>query len=175
MACDTWKTKLFQMVDPVIRTGPDLECFARVFSGISPWISKSPENERRLPILDFFEKVLDEPLNQQSIVEHAHICYGFLLSNNILWNNVSAETRNKFITNLKSVRKLVEQWQLECNWYLFHGMIEAFLKSIGDQDYDSNFVSEMIQVVDNWYCGDGFYFDGLKGFRMDYYLSLIHI
>jgi hypothetical protein len=85
---------------------------------------------------------------------------------------LTENTRLQFVTILRSVRKLIKPYHTQCNWYLFHGIIETFLKSI-DEAHDSIFIFNVIKTVDLWYCGDGFYKDGERGLTMDYYNSYV--
>ena len=166
-----------------------LECFSRIFSGISTWIISDDynhdnyENEQKRiilsVILDCFDKLIpffDEKMDlfsmEQSIVECAFICYGFILTKNKIWILLKEDTQNNLIRILKKVRLLIEKWHFCNNWYLFHGIIETFFKTI-NIDYDEKFISTMIDSVNGWYCGDGFYCDGEKNFKMDYYNSYV--
>jgi hypothetical protein len=151
-----------------------LECFARIFSSISPWLSHEVN-----PILDDVLKCFEHTLPyfddldlfsvRQSLVECGYICYGFLIS--AFWNKLSDSAKENLIKYVKKARLLnSEPWQYKMNWLLFHMIIEVFLKSIGS-DYDNTFIINSIDIVNKWYCGDGFYMDGNKKFKMDYYNS----
>ena len=165
-----------------------LECFARIFAGISPWITLekiNDENEfkKQQIILEYvkqcFENTIpyfDESFGlfsvEQSIVECSYICYGFIISKNKIWNMLNEKIQNNMIRLFRKVRLMIKTYHVGCNWYLFHGIIEAFFKSI-NIDYNMQFIKNMISSVDKWYCGDGFYFDGDRKFKMDYYNSYV--
>jgi len=165
-----------------------LECFSRIFSGISPWlvlekINDDYEYNKQQLIMSYiltcFENLfqyLDEKMNlfiyDQSIVESAFICYGFIISKNKIWKKLTDNSKNKLISLFKKVRFLFKENHKNNNWYLFHGIIESFFKII-NIDYDNNFVQKMIINVNSWYCGDGFYSDGPSKFKMDYYNSYV--
>jgi hypothetical protein len=176
---NVWSNYLIRIIRPPLDkltfdTIPDLECFARMFAGISPWLALDNANDIKLKILSKFDVLVYKDIfgEQQSIVECAYICYGFLLTKNILWKQISEKTQLQFINILHKVRSLIESYHIRCNWYLFHGMIEAFLKT-ATGECDCNFVMDMIETVESWYCGDGFYKDGERGFTMDYYNSYV--
>ena len=179
-AYTTWKTYLISIIESPLKnlkfdTIAELECFSRIFAGISPWLATGLEENDLKKILKMFDKLFAQEnifTHEESIVECAYICYGFLITKNVLWKQVSAHTRKRFITILQSVRKLIQYYHIECNWYLFHGIIETFLKSIAEV-HDINFIFNVIKTVDSWYCGDGFYKDGNRGFTMDYYNSYV--
>ena len=165
-----------------------LECFSRIFAGISTWIISNDndnkyENEQKKIIsslicdcfdklMPFFDKEMDLFSIGQSIVECAYICYGFIISKNKIWLLLKEDTQKNIITIFKKVRLLIVKWHFCNNWYLFHGIIETFFKTI-NIDYNEEFIIEMIHSVNGWYCGDGFYFDGEKKFKMDYYNSYV--
>jgi len=165
-----------------------LECFARIFSGISPWliIEKINDdyeyNKQQLimgyiltcfeNLFQYFDEKLNIFTNEQSIVESAFICYGFIISKNKIWEKITDNSKYKLICIFKKVRLLIKEWQKKNNWYLFHGIIESFFRVI-NIDYDNNLVQEMIINVNSWYRGDGFYSDGPSKFKMDYYNSYV--
>ena len=174
-----WNSYLLRIITPpldnlTLDTVPELECFSRMFAGMSPWMALDNAIDVKLKILSKFDVVVYKDVfgEQQSIVECAYICYGFLLTKNILWKQLSEKTQLQFINILHKVRSLIQSYHRRCNWYLFHGMIEAFFKSVSGQ-YDYNFVMDMIETVESWYCGDGFYKDGEREFTMDYYNSYV--
>jgi len=172
-----------------------LECFSRIFAGISTWIISNDDNnddnnydnnyenkQKELisslvydcfdKLIPFFDKEMDLFSIEQSIVECAYICYGFIITKNKIWLLLKEETQKNIIQILKKVRLLIREYHYNCNWYLFHGIIETFFKTI-NIDYDEEFIIEMIHSVNEWYCGDGFYFDGERKFKMDYYNSYV--
>jgi GR25 family glycosyltransferase involved in LPS biosynthesis len=176
---NAWTNHLLRIITPALgklnlNTIPDLECFARIFAGSAPWLALNPANDKKLQILSKFDVLVYSDIfgDKQAIVECAYICYGFLLTQNVLWNQVSTETQLQFIKILRKVRNNIRSYHRRYNWYLFHGMIEAFLKSV-NADYNNSFITEMIQTIESWYCGDGFYKDGERGFTMDYYNSYV--
>jgi hypothetical protein len=129
-----------------------LECFARIFSSISPWLSHEVN-----PILDDVLKCFEHTLPyfddldlfsvRQSLVECGYICYGFLISP--FWNKLSDSAKENLIKYVKKTRLLnSEPWQYKMNWLLFHMIIEVFLKSIGS-DYDNTFYPICDALRDN--------------------------
>jgi hypothetical protein len=176
---NVWSNYLLRIIRPPLDkltfdTIPDLECFARMFAGMSPWLALDNENDIKLKILSKFDVLVYKDIfgEKQAIAECAYICYGFLLTKNIIWKQLSYETQLQFINILHKVRNLIKRWHKRYNWYLFYGMIEAFLKTATGK-CDCNFVMDMIETVESWYCGDGFYKDGERGFTMDYYNSYV--
>jgi len=177
---DVWEDYMISIIQAPINkinfnTIADLECFARIFAGISPWLATRLEGDYVTKILKMFDKLFAQEdifTKEQSIVECAYICYGFLITKNVLWKQLPENTKLQFINIIRNVRKLIADYHTRCNWYLFHGMIETFLKSI-DESYDDVFISSMLETIELWYCGDGFYKDGERGFSMDYYNSYV--
>jgi len=165
-----------------------LESFARIFAGASPWlalnnITDAYEKSKQEIIatyvyrcftnaIPYFDSAWNLFTYEQSIVECAYLCYGFLLSKNKLWARLPIETQQILIKIFRRVRLLIQPYHLNTNWYLFHGIIETFFKEI-DVMYDKNFIRTMILTVDSWYCGDGVYSDGTRGVKMDYYNSYV--
>jgi hypothetical protein len=147
-----------------------LECFARIFSSISPWES-NPVLNRVLSSFDEMMQKFDSLelfSHKQAIIECGYICYGFLLSSN--WKKLSDSAQSRFIRILRKVRLLHMPWHSRTNWLLFHTIIEVFFKFVGTE-YNEEFINSSIITVNKWYCGDGFYNDGDRQFKMDYYNS----
>jgi hypothetical protein len=183
-AKELWTNYLIKIISPPLNDLTftrieDLECFARIFAGSSPWLSKNTESKECTKIMGLFRQLCNASLSslynlKQSAVECANICYGLLISKHVLWNMLNTQEQESFIQILLKVRRLITPWHIECNWCLFFCIIDAFLFSVSSYKYfDSIFVYTTIKNVESWYVGDGFYKDGNRGFTMDYYNSYV--
>lgn len=161
-----------------------LECFARLMSGLSPWLSlpddKSDEGRLRNKLLnlslDCYKNAVD-PSNadylkweghSQVLVECAYIAESFLRAYDSLWIPLDEVTKKRYIDIFISLRKIVPYYS---NWLLFSAIIETFLnKSSGSCDMYRIIMA--IRKMEEWYVGDGWYSDG-PNFAFDYYNSFV--
>ena len=68
--------------------------------------------------------------------------------------------------------KLVRQYQpWQNNWLLFSGMVECFFIMVGEKP-DKEKMKNIVNQINLWYVGDGWYSDG-KFFAMNYYNSFV--
>ena len=105
---------------------------------------------------------------QQPIVDAAFMAQAFLRAPAQLWEPLDSVTKQRFITEFKSLRNRKASYS---NWLLFSGITEAFLLKIGEQA-DPLRIDIAYRKFKEWYVGDGLYKDGEK-FAMDYYNSFV--
>jgi hypothetical protein len=161
-----------------------MECFARLMSGLAPWLTLpddgSPEGVQRRKLtqwaLQSFAHSVD-PKSQdyllwrkesQPLVDSAYFSNALLRAPKQLWEPLEKTTKSRIVKELKLLRRVSVPYQ---NWILFAAMNEAFLLSIGEQ-YDPFRISLAIHKINEWYMGDGWYADGPR-FHLDYYDSYV--
>lgn len=160
-----------------------MEAVGRTMAGIAPWLAlpddNTPEGRKRKSIRDLLVKGLAHSVDpnhadylnfrteHQPIVDAAFIVHGFLRAPN-LWTALDTVTRNRFITEFKSLRN---RQPGNNNWLLFAGITEAFLAKVG-ADADTTRMFNAWRKFEDWYVGDGWYSDGER-FAMDYYNSFV--
>ena len=160
------------------------EAVGRTMAGIAPWLAL-PDNETaegklrkqlRTELLKGLPNLVnpDHPdyinfrTEMQPIVDAGFLSQAFLRAPHALWDPLDSVTKQRFITEFKSLRNRSAHYS---NWLLFAGITEAFLMSIGEQ-YDPARINIAYQKMQEWYVGDGMYSDGDK-FAMDYYNSYV--
>jgi len=163
-----------------------MECFARLMSGLAPWLSLAddgtPEAAQRRKLtqlaLHSFAHSVDPKSpdyllwrkEAQPLVDSAYFANALLRAPRQLWEPLDKATKTRIVTELKLLRRVDPPYQ---NWLLFAAMNEAFLLSIGEQ-YDPVRIGLAIHKINEWYVGDGWYGDG-PHFHFDYYNShVIH-
>lgn len=162
----------------------NLEAFARLLSGMAPWLELGPDNtpegKLRIKYIDLARiclKNATDPLaadfmnfndGGQALVDAAFLAQALLRAPNQLWEPLDLKTKSNIISALKSSRVITPSLS---NWLLFSASIEAALLKFdgaGDRmriDYALN--QHML-----WYKGDGIYGDGAT-FHWDYYNSFV--
>lgn len=162
-----------------------LEAVGRCLAGIAPWLALPDDNteEGKLRI-SLRKKVLKGIANgvnpsspdylnfrkeHQPIVDAAYLAHGFIRARKALWEPLDAQTKKRVVTEFKALRT---RKAFESNWLLFSALIESFLLSIGEGDWDKQAVDKALSKFDEWYVGDGWYSDG-PTFALDYYNSFV--
>lgn len=157
-----------------------MEAFCRSFAGVAPWLAakglpKNEEQERR-KILSLIQQSLDHAANPksadfldfggggQALVEAAYLALGLLRSDPLVWNSLSAKTRQGLVRSLQATRVHKPNFS---NWLLFAATVEACLCHLGET-YDPMRLDYAIRQHEQWYLGDGAYGDG-PYFHWDYY------
>ena len=162
-----------------------LECFGRLMDGISPWLSlpddntkegKIRNNLRELAILSY-KNAVDQnspdyllwysEQTRQPLVDAAFLAESFLRAPN-LWYQLDEVTKQRYKECFSKVRDIKPY---ENNWLLFSGIIECFFILMGEKPDEERMYS-IINKINNWYVGDGWYSDG-KRFAMNYYNSFV--
>jgi len=162
-----------------------LEAFGRTLAGLAPWLScpdlEGDEAMRRDEILALSRRALavgvdpssPDFLNfsehHQPIVDAAFLAHGLLRGKRVLWDPLEPSVKGRVIAALKATRTRKPGY---CNWLLFSAMVEAFLASAGESDWDRMRVDYALRSHQEWYKGDGVYGDG-KMFAWDYYNSFV--
>ncbi len=161
-----------------------LECFARLVSGIAPWLAlpddASAEGRMRAALrshaLASFAHSVDPASPDyllwreaaQPLVDSAYFTNALLRAPRQLWDPLDAATRQRIAEEIKGLRRVSPPYT---NWLLFAAMNEAFLLSIGEQ-WDPVRIDIAIRKFNEWYVGDGWYSDG-PHFHFDHYGSYV--
>ena len=161
-----------------------LECFGRLISGLSPWLSL-PEDGTAEGVA---RKALTEQALQsyvhavdpaspdyllwrghgQALVDSAYFTQALLRAPKALWEPLDATTKKRIVEEIKGLRRVNPPF---INWLLFAAMNEAFLLSIGEEA-DPMRLNTAVRMIDQWYIGDGWIKDGAT-FHFDYYGSFV--
>ncbi|HTK22247.1 MAG TPA: DUF2264 domain-containing protein [Mucilaginibacter sp.] len=161
-----------------------LEAFARLLSGIAPWLQAEQLSAEEKKLQDKYfklavksiEKAVDPKAKDymnwgeeggQPLVDASFFAYALLRCPK-LWQALEPKTRSRVITCLKKTHSIKPP---ENNWLLFAAMIEAFFITI-NESYDKSRIDYAIQRHIEWYKGDGIYGDGSE-FHWDYYNSYV--
>lgn len=161
-----------------------LEALGRTMAGIAPWLAlpddTSAEGKKRKELRTALLKGLANAVDpaspdylhfrkdSQPIVDAAYVVLAFLRAPAALWEPLSQETKDRWITELKSLRDRKGAYN---NWLLFAGLTEGFLMKI-KAGHDPVRIDYAIRKMDEWYVGDSWHKDGDK-FSMDYYNSYV--
>ncbi len=161
-----------------------LEAVGRTMAGIAPWLAlpddETAEGKLRKNLREELLKGLVNAVNPaspdylnfrtegQPIVDAAYVALAFLRAPKALWEPLDTLTKQRFITEFKSLRNRKCPYN---NWLLFAALSEGFLLKVGEQ-YDPARIDFAVRKMKEWYEGDGWYSDGEK-FSMDYYNSYV--
>lgn len=162
-----------------------LEALGRTLMGVAPWLETPAEDpveeELRAHHAELARKAIamavdpDSPdcMNfengYQPIVDAAFLAQALLRAPKELWEKLDDQARANLIAKLKHTRTR-KPWAN--NWLLFSGIIEAFLYTAGESDWDQMRVDYALKQHMQWYVGDGMYGDGPE-FHWDYYNSFV--
>jgi hypothetical protein len=102
----------------------------------------------------------------QLLVEMAPIGFSLLLAPGQVWQPLSADTQERLGTWLNHVNKTPLH---DCNWLFFRILVNMGLARVG-APYDRHANTEALNRLEDFYLGDGWYFDGRNGTR-DYYIA----
>lgn len=161
-----------------------LECFGRMISGLSPWLSL-PEDataegkvRKRLTeqALQAYVHSVDPSSpdyllwrgHGQALVDSAYFTQALLRAPKVLWEPLDATTKKRIVEEIKGLRRVNPPF---INWLLFAAMNEAFLLQIGEES-DPMRLNTAVRKIDEWYIGDGWIKDGAT-FHFDYYGSFV--
>jgi hypothetical protein len=161
-----------------------LECFGRLISGLSPWLSlpedDTPEGRTRKRLteqaLQSYVHAVDPSSpdyltwrgHGQALVDSAYFTQALLRAPKALWEPLDATTKKRIVEEIKGLRRVNPPF---INWLLFAAMNEAFLLSIGEES-DPMRLNTAVRKIDEWYIGDGWIQDGAT-FHFDYYSSFV--
>lgn len=189
LAADQLKEKM-----PIEAKSPDLikdrtkythlEAFARLLSGIAPWLQAEQLNAEEKQLQDKYFKLALKSIENavdpkakdymnwgdeggQPLVDASFFAYALLRCPK-LWQSLEQQTKSHAISCLKKTRSIKPP---ENNWLLFAAMIEAFFIAV-NEPHDKSRIDYAIQRHSEWYKGDGLYGDGAE-FHWDYYNSYV--
>jgi len=170
--------------NPPLRTQTAyLEAFARVLSGIAPWLNGEGGSPKEMALRDQYRQWIlpavthavnpaakdymawDKP--GQTLVDASFFALSFLRCP-WLWEHLDTSARRQVIDALRLTRNTRPGFS---NWLLFSGMIEVFFSEVG-APWDEMRVDYSIRQLDQWYKGDGVYSDG-PAYHWDYYNSYV--
>lgn len=162
-----------------------LEALGRTLMGIAPWLelpAADPiEEELRARHAELARKAIAMAVNPDSpdcmnfengyqpIVDAAFLAQALLRAPKELFGKLDEQTRSDLIAKLKHTRT---RKPYANNWLLFAGIIEAFLFTAGESDWDQMRIDYALRQHMQWYVGDGMYGDGPE-FHWDYYNSFV--
>ncbi len=161
-----------------------LEAFGRLSMGLAPWLAlgadSTPEGEQRAEHARLLRAGIAHAVDPQSpdymlwhdtsqtLVDAAYLAQALLRAPAVLWEPLDATTKARVITEFRGLRRVTPY---DSNWLLFAGMTESFL-DWADGSADQYRISTILNRIESFYVGDGWYSDGPK-FHMDYYNSWV--
>ena len=153
-----------------------LECISRITCGISYYVYNQKNEKLKALLVSSINNIVNSNnsiyqlwfTEQQSLIEAGHLAYGFIRSNMNLFNDLDENSRKNCIKIFKYVKNIKTNHN---NWILYNAMIEYFLY-LCNEEYHVAKIQIILNQVENWYVGDGFYKDG-NSFKMDYYNSYV--
>lgn len=161
-----------------------LEAFGRLSMGLAPWLSlggdATPEGKQREELAAQLRAGIAHAVDPQSpdymlwhdtaqtLVDAAYLAQALLRAPAVLWEPLDATTKQRVIAEFRGLRRVTP---FDNNWVLFAGMTESFLDWV-DGSGDQYRLSTILNRIESFYVGDGWYADGPK-FHMDYYNSWV--
>ena len=167
--------------------GTHLEAFARLLSGLAPWLELEPspsetpgETALRTRYRSWSQQAIASALDPaspdymrfgesaQTLVDSSFLGLALLRAPKQLLNTMESGTRTRFVTALESERTV--QAPLN-NWLLFAALNELLLRRM-EVFWDRNRIQYALQEHQTWYLGDGTYGDGPQ-YHADFYNSFV--
>jgi hypothetical protein len=167
--------------------GAPLEAFARLLSGLAPWLELEPstgESQRETALRARYrawsQQAIASALDPQSadfmrfgesgqtLVDSSFLALALLRSPKQLLATMDSATRTHLIDALEKERKI--QAPLS-NWLLFVALNEVLLRRLG-AFWDRVRIDYALREHQAWYLGDGTYGDGPQ-YHADYYNSYV--
>ena len=161
-----------------------MEAFARLMSGIAPWLSlpddDSDECAKRREIRSLALKAYANAVDPaspdylgwtkggQTLVDAAYLAESFLRAWDALWVPLDETTKARYVKEFEGLRRYSPPYQ---NWVLFCALEEVFLLKASGR-CDEYRLRTGLYKAEEWYVGDGWYSDG-PGFAFDYYNSYV--
>lgn len=158
-----------------------LEAFGRLASGIAPWLELTGTSGHEKTMQDRYigwvHASLERATNpaspdfmnfnrqRQPLVDASYMALAMLRAPRALWEPLSLVEKSHVIAALESTHKIANP--VRNNWVMFAATIECFLMMAG-RATEFNRLENNLQVMLDWYAGDGTYGDG-KSFHADYY------
>jgi hypothetical protein len=162
-----------------------LEALGRTLSGIAPWLEHGDTSGEEGKLLSTYRELARSAIaaavdktssdymhfgiDAQNIVDAAFLSLAILRAPTELRDKLPSATRTQLAEALRPTRTQLAGFN---NWLLFAAMIEAFLFSLGEHDWDRTRVDYALREHASWYLGDGTYGDGPR-FHQDYYNSFV--
>lgn len=150
--------RFFMLAAPLLKIYPDLE-----FCGIG--VRSYCKNQIDL----IFNPASDRYVGMPEGHRHSfhQVCWSslvmsFMLNDNIVWNELSEENRDRAVKNLTIA---AHHHTAAHNWRFFNILEIAFLRLNG-YDFDPHIEEDHLLNLLAWYAGDGWYRDGAE---FDYY------
>jgi hypothetical protein len=169
------------------RTGTHLEAFARLLSGLAPWLELEPsagesagETALRQRYRAWAQMAIESTVDRgspdymrfgesgQTLVDSSFLGLALLRAPKALVYSMSAVTRTRLIAALEAERKITPP---QSNWLLFAALNEVVLRCLG-AEWDRDRVGDALNKHKSWYLGDGTYGDGPR-FHADFYNSFV--
>jgi hypothetical protein len=160
-----------------------LEAFARLMSGIGPWLNSDSGKTKELALKtqyrDWAVKALMNATDSnakdymrweggQSLVDASFLALA-LIRCPWLWQHCDETTKQNVRNAFLKTRNTVPVYS---NWILFSSMIEAFFLKYGFEHDKLRIEYGIREFGQHWYVGDGLFSDGMN-FALDYYNSYV--
>ncbi len=162
-----------------------LEAFGRTLVGLAPWLELDGLTGEEAALQAEYRELVRRGMHHavtpgcrdcmnfsfghQPIVDAAFLAHAILRAPKQLWHALDAADRENLVARMKETRTRLPY---RCNWLLFSAMIECFLRTAGEKDWDRMRVDYAVRQHFDWYLGDGFFGDG-PDFHMDFYNSYV--
>lgn len=152
----------------------EMEGFSRVLWGLAPLTAGGKEsklweiyingikNGTNPEHKEYWGEVRDY---DQRLVEMAAMGLALLLVPERIWEPLNDSEKNNFYKWLSQINN---HKLYECNWVLFAAMVNMGLKNVGAA-YDKEVMESVLDKIEQFYLGDGWYSDGKNG-HSDYYV-----
>lgn len=155
--------------------GAKTESFSRPLWGLVPFFAGGGEDEE-------FEKIYINGITagtdpnsgeywgdchdaDQRFVEMAAMAYGIMFAPQKLWEPLSDEAKDNYAAWLYTIN---DHRVCDSNWTFFRVLVNIALKGAG-RKYSAEILEKDLNRIDEFYIGDGWYKDGVKG-QKDYYI-----
>lgn len=102
----------------------------------------------------------------QRMVEQAAIGFGLAAVPELLWEPLSAGTRDAVVTWLRGIER---HEPAPNNWHFFRVLVALALERLGLEP-DRDALDRSLRLLDGWYDGDGWYHDGVLD-TVDHYVG----
>lgn len=162
-----------------------LEAVGRLLCGIAPWLALSSLDGEEEQLRQEFARLacqtiasgtdpaspdfLNFSVGRQPIVDAAFLAQALLRAPQTLWAPLAPHIQQNVMAALRATRTRKPVFN---NWLLFAATIEAFLYTVGADDWDPMRIDYALRQHEQWYLGDGLYGDGPQ-FHWDYYNSFV--
>ncbi len=160
--------------EPDSKSGAPLEALARTLCGMAPAIEAGviPADPWIRLLSAAVDPVHPGYLGKTSarriLVESAFLALALRRAPEKIWGNLTAPAKANLLTLLRRGR---ETAPYRNNWVLFPAMVEAFFHQV-EEPWQHGPVENAVNLMMEWYRGDGIYGDGEK-VSADYYNSFV--